>query len=63
MVRADSITADIITGSLVRNPNRSYKSYLTYFIPPLRNAKEHFRNARMQHLKFPTPEDFTRILE
>jgi predicted dehydrogenase len=40
-----SITADIITGSLVRNPSRSYKSYLTYFIPPLRNAREHSRNA------------------
>ena len=42
---AGSITADIITGSLVRNPSRSYKSYLTYFIPPLRNAREHFANA------------------
>ena len=42
---AGSITADITTGTVVRNPNRSYKSYLTYFIPPLRTAKEHFRNA------------------
>lgn len=42
---AGSITADIITGTIVRNPNRSYKSYLTYFIPPLRNAVEHLRNA------------------
>jgi predicted dehydrogenase len=42
---AGSITADIITGTIVRNPNRSYKSYLTYFIPPLRNAMEHFRTA------------------
>jgi predicted dehydrogenase len=40
-----SLSADIITGSLVRNTNRSYKSYLTYFIPPLRNAREHFRNG------------------
>src|SRR5213078_882019 len=40
-----SITADIITGTIVRNPNRSYKSYLTYFIPPLRIAMEHFRTA------------------
>jgi len=40
-----SVAADIITGSLVRNPSRSYKSYLTYFIPPLRNAREHSRNA------------------
>jgi predicted dehydrogenase len=42
---AGSITADIATGSLVRNTNRSYKSYLSYFIPPLRNAREHFGNA------------------
>src|SRR5262249_21165081 len=42
---AGSITADIITGSLARNSNRSYKSYLTYFVPPLSNAREHFRNA------------------
>jgi predicted dehydrogenase len=40
-----SITADIITGSLVRSTSRSYKSYLTYFIPPLRNVREHFANA------------------
>ena len=49
---AASITADIITGSLVRNTNRSYKSYLTYFIPPLRNAKEHFRNAQCNVANF-----------
>jgi len=42
---AGSITADITTGTVVRNPNRSYKSYLTYFIPPLNNAREHFQNA------------------
>jgi predicted dehydrogenase len=42
---ANSMIADIITGSLVRNTNRSYKSYLTYFIPPLSNAGEHFWNA------------------
>jgi predicted dehydrogenase len=42
---AGSIAADIITGSLIRNPSRSYKSYLTYFIPPLKNAREHFANA------------------
>jgi predicted dehydrogenase len=49
---ANSITADIITGSLVRNTSRSYKSYLTYFIPPLRNAKEHFRNAQYNIANF-----------
>ena len=42
---ANSIIADIITGSLIRRTNKSYKSYLTYFIPPFRNGMEHFRNA------------------
>jgi predicted dehydrogenase len=49
---ANLMIADIITGSLVRNTNRSYKSYLTYFIPPLRNAREHFRNARRNVANF-----------
>ena len=40
-----SISANIITGSLIRSPSRSYKSYLTYFIPPLKVAREHFRNG------------------
>ncbi len=44
--RAGSLSADIITGSLLRKRNRPYKSYLTYFVPPLKNAREHFRNAR-----------------
>jgi predicted dehydrogenase len=48
----NSITADVITGSLVRNTNRSYKSYLTYFVPPLRTACEHFRNARVNVVNF-----------
>jgi predicted dehydrogenase len=49
---ANSITADIITGSLVRNTNRSYKSYLTYFIPPLKAAQEHLANARRNVANF-----------
>jgi len=40
-----SITADIITGTAVRKSSRAYKSYLTYFIPPLQDAKEYLRNA------------------
>jgi len=50
--RANSITADILTGSLVRHEGRSYKSYLTYFIPPLKNAREHLRNARVNITNF-----------
>jgi predicted dehydrogenase len=49
-----SVTADIITGSLVRNKSRSYKSYLTYFVPPLKNAREYFRNARVNMANFLT---------
>ena len=49
-----SATADIITGSLVRNKSRSYKSYLTYFVPPLKNAREYFKNARVNMTNFLT---------
>jgi predicted dehydrogenase len=47
-----SVTADIITGSLVRNKSQSYKSYLTYFVPPLKSAREHLRNARVNIANF-----------
>lgn len=43
---ANSILVDQGCGSLIRIRSRSYKSYLTYFIPPLQSAREHFRNAR-----------------
>jgi len=43
---AGSIVVDHVTGSLIRNKTRSYKSYLTYFLPPLENARQHFGNAR-----------------
>jgi predicted dehydrogenase len=49
---AGSITADIVTGSVIRNENRAYKSYLTYFIPTLKNAREHFRNACINTTNF-----------
>jgi predicted dehydrogenase len=42
---ANSIVVDNTSGSVIRNEDRSYKSYLTYFVPPLKNAREHFRNA------------------
>jgi predicted dehydrogenase len=47
-----SLIADVTTGSLVRATSQSYKSYLTYFVPPLKNAREHFRNARMNVSSF-----------
>jgi predicted dehydrogenase len=48
----NSIVVDQVSGSLIRNEKRSYKSYLTFFIPPLQNAREHLRNARRNLLKF-----------
>jgi predicted dehydrogenase len=47
-----SIVVDQISGSVVRNKNRPCKSYLTYFIPPLRVAREHLRNARVNVTNF-----------
>jgi predicted dehydrogenase len=49
---ANSVTVDIATGSLTRKHSRAYKSYLTYFIPPLKNAREHLRNARCNVIDF-----------
>ena len=48
----NSLMVDILTGTLVRNPGASYKSYLTYFIPPLKNAREYFRNLRLNVTNF-----------
>jgi predicted dehydrogenase len=49
---ANSVLVDHASGSLIRNKDRSYKSYLTYFIPPLQTAREHFRNARINLTNF-----------
>lgn len=49
---ANSIVVDHASGSLIRNKNRSYKSYLTYFVPPLKSAREHLRNARINMTNF-----------
>jgi predicted dehydrogenase len=48
----NSLMVDILTGTLVKSPGASYKSYLTYFIPPLKNAREHLRNARLNVTNF-----------
>ena len=47
-----SIIVDHASGSLLRNKSRSFKSYLTYFVPPLRSAREHLRNARVNIVNF-----------
>src|SRR4029453_7607004 len=49
---ANSMIADITAGSVIRTTSRPYKSYLTYFIPPLRNAIEHCRNATRNVVNF-----------
>jgi predicted dehydrogenase len=41
----NSITVDHASGTLLRHVKRSYKSYLTFFVPPLKNAKQHFQNG------------------
>ena len=43
---ANSITVDLTSGSVVKHVSRSYKSYLTFVLPPIVNALEHIRNAR-----------------
>jgi predicted dehydrogenase len=47
-----SMVADIIAGSIVRRSSRSYKSYLTYFIPSLKEAGEHLRNSGSNLINF-----------
>jgi hypothetical protein len=48
----NSILVDCASGSLIRDRDRSDKSYLTFFVPPLRSAKEHLRNARRNIANF-----------
>ena len=48
----NSITVDHASGSLIKNKNRSYKSYLTYFMPPLINAQEYLRNTPVNIVNF-----------
>jgi predicted dehydrogenase len=48
----NSIFVDHASGCLIRNESRSYKSYLTYFVPPLLSAAEYLRNARRNMANF-----------
>jgi predicted dehydrogenase len=48
----NSLLVDHASGTLIRNENQSYKSYLTYFIPPLKSARQHFKNARKNVFDF-----------
>ena len=41
----NSLFVDNSSGTLLLQENKPAKSYLTFFLPPLRNAKQHFTNA------------------
>ena len=49
---AGSLIVDHSSGTVIRNKHKSDKSYLTYFLPPLRAAREHLRNARINVTNF-----------
>ncbi len=41
---ANSITVDLASGSMLRHTSRSHKSYLTFLMPELNEAREQLRN-------------------
>ena len=49
---SNSLVVDHTSGSLIRHFNRSHKSYLTFFAPPLLQAREHLRNAKRNVVNF-----------
>ena len=49
---AGSIVVDQISGSVIRDNHKSSKSYLTYFVPPLRAACENLKNACINFTNF-----------
>jgi predicted dehydrogenase len=48
----NSLVVDNSSGTLLRLENKSYKSYLTFLVPPLKLARQHFRNARINVFNF-----------
>ena len=48
----NSILVENGSGSIILNRAGSHKSYLTYFLPPLKNAHQHLRNARVNFTDF-----------
>jgi predicted dehydrogenase len=48
----NSLVVDVTSGSVIREVARSYKSYLTFFLPPLVSAREHLLNARRNLVGF-----------
>ena len=49
---SNSVVVDQTSGSLLCLENKSCKSYLTYFLPPLRFARQHLRNALINIINF-----------
>ena len=48
----NSLVVDQSSGSVIQLENKTCKSYLTYFVPPLRLAQQHIRNARTNIINF-----------
>jgi len=48
----NSLVVDHVSGTVIRQLSRSDKSYLTYFLPPLRAARQHFGNAVRNIVQF-----------
>lgn len=48
----NSIVTDITSGTLIRCEGKTYKSYLTYFVPSLKSARQHFKNGVSNILNF-----------
>jgi predicted dehydrogenase len=49
---ANSLVVDLVTGSVISTRGKSYKSYLTFLVPPVNSAREHMANARRNTLAF-----------
>jgi predicted dehydrogenase len=48
----NSLFVDQNSGSVLQLESKTCKSYLTYFVPPLRLAQQHIRNARINIINF-----------
>lgn len=48
----NSLFVDNSSGTVLRLENKSYKSYLTFFVPPLVSARQNLRNASRNILDF-----------
>ena len=48
----NSLFVDNSSGCLIRHENKACKSYLTFFLPPLRNARQYLHNARVNLTNF-----------